>query len=109
MCPLFVSEPYTPQQDLHLCKVLLQQTVSSKVQQNQKLLLQLSGSDEYFPKEVRHRGSIPCPAIAVHISIKTIRTQAIWGGKTGISLLLKECHCAEQIQDLFSQKELTRV
>ena len=69
-----------------------------------RVIMQLGGKK----KKVIHRDSIPPPAIGVQISIKEIRIQAVWGGKAGIYLLLRMCHCAEEIQDLFNQKELTR-
>jgi len=58
---------------------------------------------------VIHRDSVPSPAVGVQISIKVVGIQAAWGGKASIPLLLKVCHYAEGIHDLFSQKDLTRV
>lgn len=107
---------------MHLFKVLLCQTFWSKVQTKQKLVLQLRGSSNYFKKnKKKDTPSTSTPHTppnqldtqveshshaVLHISTKGIRIQAAWAD---IPLLLKMCHSAERIQDLFSQKELTRV
>lgn len=108
---------------MHLLKVLLHQTFWSKAQPKQKLVLQLSGSTYYFKKNKKKDSPLylcpPYPPLnqldtqiqshscaVLHISTKGIRIQAAWAD---IPLLLKMCHSAEGIQDLFSQKELTRV
>lgn len=60
-----------------------------------------------LPPQIQLDTQIQSHSLAVlHISAKAIRIQAAWAD---IPLLLKMCHSAEGIQDLFSQKELTRV